>query len=675
MKALLSAVVLALTASPSFAFPVVTDHARSELVPESGGVAPGGAITLAFAQQLEDGWHVYWKNPGDSGLPLEFVWTLPEGAAAGPIDYPAPHPIPIGPLVNFGHEGAPVFLTSVTAPADAEIGSTLDISLDATWLICADICVPETGSFSLSIPVAAAPEADPAATDLFARARAAMPRPFGGAATFSVSGEKLSLRLAGAPPGGKAYFFPEISGASDPAAAQKVSRSGDDLKIDIKAGPEAGDIGERLDGVVSIDGADGEQSFSLSASRLAGADAPSTPAGSLLGLLAAALIGGAILNLMPCVFPILFVKAASMAKSAAGDRGEMRRHGLLYGAGVIATFAALGGLLLALRAGGEEIGWGFHLQSPAVIIFSAYVLFAVGLNFAGVFHVGSSLQDVGSGLVAGRDGDLAAFMTGVLAVFVAAPCVGPFLTAPIGAAAVLPPLEGMSIFIAMAAGLAAPYVALSFSPALANALPKPGPWMERFRQVLSFPVFAAAAYFLWVLSAQAGQFGLALGLAGLLAVAFAARLWEWGKASKAVRIAALVSLLAALAPVMLVKPAAAAAVAGKIAFDPADIEARRAAGEPVFIDFTAAWCVTCQVNKLTVLSSPKVKAAFADHAVAFVIADWTNRDAVIEEALAAFGANGVPLYVFYPPGGEAIVLPQPLTVEAVVSVISGGKAD
>lgn len=675
MKALLSAVVLALTSSPAFASAVVTDHARSELVAETDGVAPGGEIALAFAQQLQDGWHVYWKNPGDSGLPLDFVWSLPEGAAAGPIDYPAPHPIAIGPLVNFGHEGAPVFLTSIKAPADAAIGSVLDVGLDATWLICAEICVPETGSFSLSIPVVDAPQADPAASDLFARARAALPRPFAGAATFSVSGQKISLSLKDAPAGGKAYFFPEASGASEPAAAQKVLRAGDDLKIEIKAGPEAASLGERLDGVVSIEGADGESYFSLSAMRVAGGTAPATPAGSLLGLLLAALVGGAILNLMPCVFPILFVKAASMAKSAAGDRREMRRHGLLYGAGVIATFVALGGLLLALRAGGEEIGWGFHLQSPAVIMFSAYVLFAVGLNFAGVFHVGSSFQDVGSGFVAGKQGDLPAFMTGVLAVFVAAPCVGPFLTAPIGAAAVLPPLEGMAIFIAMAAGLAAPYVALSFSPALANALPRPGPWMERFRQVLSFPVFGAAAYFLWVLSAQAGQIGLALGLAGLLAVALAARFWEWGKTSKAVRLAAFATLALALAPIALVRPAAASAETGKIAFDPADIEARRAAGEPVFIDFTAAWCVTCQMNKLTVLSSPKVKAAFADNAVAFVIADWTNRDAVIEEALAAFGANGVPLYVFYPAGGEAIVLPQPLTVDGVVSAISGGKAD
>lgn len=671
MKALFTAIILALTVFPAAASTVVTDHARSALVAETDGVAPGGTVSLAFAQELQDGWHVYWKNPGDSGLPLEFVWTLPEGAKAGPIDYPAPHRVQVGPLVNFGHEGEPVFLTSVTVPANAPIGSTLEIGLDATWLICADICVPETGAFSLAIPVVETPQADESAADLFAPARAAMPASYEGEASFSVSGENLTLHLSHAPETDAVYFFPEAANASEPAAGQKLSRDGDALTLTIKGGTGLAAIGERLDGVIAFGDGDEARAFSLSAER-AGEAGPVRAAatGSLLGLLAAAFFGGAILNLMPCVFPILFVKAASMAKSASGDKSVLRRHGLLYGAGVVATFAALGGLLLALRAGGEEIGWGFHLQSPAVIALSAYVLFAVGLNFAGVFHVGSSMQNIGSGLVAGKDGDLAAFLTGVLAVVVAAPCVGPFLTAPIGAAAVLPPFAGFSIFIAMAAGLAAPYVALSFAPGLARALPKPGPWMVRFRQILAFPVFAAAAYFLWVLSAQTGQRGLALGLSGLLLVAVAAHLWEWGRTARWARITAAALLALSLAPVAMARPVEAVREAGSIAFDPDDVAARRAAGEPVFIDFTAAWCVTCQVNKLTVLNSPAVRAAFEENGVAFIVADWTNRDPVIEEALAGFGANGVPFYVFYPAGGDAVVLPQPLTVDAVVSVVT-----
>lgn len=672
MKALFTAIILALTVLPAAASSVVTDHARSELVPETDGVAPGGTIALAFAQELQDGWHVYWKNPGDSGLPLEFLWTLPEGAKAGPIDYPAPHRVAVGPLVNFGHEGEPVFLTSLTAPANAPVGSTLKIGLEATWLICADICVPETGAFSLEIPVVETPQADEGAAALFARARAAMPAAYEGEASFSVSGESLTLRLSSAPETDAVYFFPEAASASEPAAAQKFSRDGEALTLTIRGGAELAAVGDRLDGVIAFGEGAEQKAFSLSAEKRGGEAGPAKAAatGSLLGLLAAAFFGGAILNLMPCVFPILFVKAASMAKSASGDRSVLRRHGLLYGAGVVATFAALGGLLLALRAGGEEIGWGFHLQSPAVIALSAYVLFAVGLNFAGVFHVGSNLQNVGSDLVADRDGDLAAFLTGVLAVFVAAPCVGPFLTAPIGAAAVLPPLAGFSIFIAMAAGLAAPYVGLSFAPGLARALPKPGPWMVRFRQILAFPVFAAAAYFLWVLSAQTGQRGLALGLSGLLLIALAAHFWEWGKSVRWARIAAVGLIALSLAPVAMAKPVEAAAETGSIAFDPDDVAARRAAGEPVFIDFTAAWCVTCQVNKLTVLNSPAVRAAFEENGVAFIVADWTNRDPVIEEALAGFGANGVPLYVFYPAGGEAIILPQPLTANAVITALT-----
>ncbi len=354
--------------------------------------------------------------------------------------------------------------------------------------------------------------------------------------------------------------------------------------------------------------------------------------------------------------------------------GMMQRHGVLYALGVVSTFAALGGLLLALRAGGEGLGWGFHLQSPIVVGLSAYVLFAVGLNLSGAFHVGSSLQNVGSGLVAGKSGDLTAFLTGVLAVFVAAPCVGPFLTAPVGAAATLPAISGLAIFVAMGLGLAAPYVALSFWPGARRMLPKPGLWMERFRQALSFPVFAAAAYFLWVLTAQTGVRGLALALAGLILVALAARIWEWGKHARWGAIGAALALVAATAPVVMLKPVEAAATrSGAIAFDPADVARRRAAGEAIFIDFTAAWCVTCQMNKLTVLSSPDVKKAFTAAGVTLVKADWTNRDSVIAEALASFGANGVPLYVYYAPGKEAVVLPQPLTARAILSVIASNE--
>lgn len=666
------AIILALTTPAYAASSVVTDHASSRLIAETDGVEPGGVLSLAFAQELEDGWHVYWKNPGDSGLPLEFKWRLPEGAEAGAIDYPAPHRIPIGPLVNFGHEGAPVFLTSLTAPADAPVGSRFDIALEATWLICADICVPETGSFSLSVPVVEKASPDPAQASLFAKARAAAPSPLEGKAHYAVQGSTLTLDIP-AVDVDEAYFFPDMAGVSEPAADQRIRKKGDRLSLTIVGAAALSSIAGPLSGVVQLGEGDSAQWRSLTAEPAGVAPGDGQkPGGSIIALLIAAFFGGAILNLMPCVFPILFVKAASMAKAASGDAPLLRRHGALYGVGVVASFAALGGLLLVLRAGGEEIGWGFHLQSPAVVALSAYVLFAVGLNLAGAFHVGASVQNLGSGLVAGRNGDFSAFVTGVLAVIVAAPCVGPLLTAPVGAAAVMPPFEGFSIFIAMALGLAAPYVLISFAPGAARLLPKPGPWMDRFRQALAFPVFAAAGFFVWVLAAQTGGKGLALAIAGLIAVALAARLWEWGRTTKGFKVAALIALVAALIPVALLKPAEAAAPrAGGIAFDAADIEARRQAGERLFIDFTAAWCVTCQVNKLTVLSSPAVKAAFEEAGVGYVTADWTNRDPAIERALASFGANGVPLYVYYPAGGEAIVLDQPLTERRILAALNG----
>lgn len=677
---------LALIAAPAAAQSVaVTDHARSTLYAETSGITPGGSVRLALHQRLENGWHVYWKNPGDSGLPLETIWALPEGASASEVDYPAPHRIPVGPLVNYGHEGEPVFLVTVTAPASATIGSMIDIGLEATWLICAEICVPETGAFSLSLPVVADPAPNADAGVIFTDADAA--RPKAKEATFKIAGGMLAIEVAGLS-ADSAYFYPEADSLVAPSAAQRFEQRGDvvrliapALKNDFEA-PLRGVLQLSANGVVEsyAVAAGADPSIDVAASAPATGGVPPPAAGTLPGLLIAAFIGGAILNLMPCVFPILFVKAASIASTGA-DARLMRRHGLLYGAGVVATFAALGATLLALRAAGEGLGWGFHLQSPIVVALSAYVLFGVGLNLVGAFSIGAGLQNVGAGVVSSAKGDMAAFLTGVLAVFVAAPCVGPFLTAPVGAAALLPPIAGMAIFIAMALGLAAPYVALSFSPALARRLPKPGPWMERFRQALAFPVFAAAAYFLWVLSAQTGREGLALALAGLVLVAFATRAWEWGRNASWGRPVAILTVLAAVVSVAMLRsaPAAAAqsgyAVAGTVPFDAADIARRRAAGEAIFVDFTAAWCVTCQVNKLTVLSSKKVASAFDAAGITLAVADWTNRDASIEQALAGFGANGVPLYVFYPKGGEPVVLPQPLTESAILSLITAEKGN
>lgn len=664
---------------------VKTDHAESFLMAETVGIAPGGATTLALGQSLEPGWHVYWRNPGDSGLPLDLAWKLPEGASASGVQYPAPSRISVGPLVNFGFEGEPTFLIDITAPPHAPVGSILEIELRATWLICADICVPETGVFSLSMPVVEAPAADAMRAAFFAEVRAAMPSPYAGTAYFSVSGDQLKLVLNDDPLAQAVYFFPAMAGLSEPAAEQKLSRAGSQMILTVKGGAALKDAGANLEGVVAVERSNGTANYLLVADRRTSSarvveksatTEQSRELGGLLSYIVAALIGGALLNLMPCVFPILFVKAASMASAANTSPAAMRRHGLLYLAGVVATFSALGGLLIMLRAGGAGLGWGFHLQMPVVVALSAYVLFLVGLNLAGAFHIGSSAQDVGGGLLARADGEAGAFLTGALAVFVAAPCVGPFLTAPIGAAAMLPAVAAMSIFVSMAVGFALPYVVISFWPGVRRLLPKPGRWMEIFRQALSLPVFGAAGFFVWVMAAQTGAEGLAIILAGLILLALATRLWEWGKGKAWGVAAAALILLGALVPLTALESTASnVEAAPAVRFDAADVERRHAEGEAIFVEFTAAWCVTCQVNKATVLSSRETKAAFAAAGVTLVVADWTNKDPKIAKALAAFGANGVPLYVAYAPGRDPAVLPLPLTAATIRAAFAGvGRA-
>ncbi|MEQ8751404.1 MAG: protein-disulfide reductase DsbD family protein, partial [Amphiplicatus sp.] len=407
----IAAFVFAATAA-SASESVRTDHAESALYPVEQGFAPGRTTWFVFEQTLQKGWHVYWKNPGDSGLPLELQWTLPAGFEAGAIIYPTPEKIPVGPLANYGHHGAPVFLVPVSAPEDAVIGETADIGLKATWLICEEICVPEEGAFALSLPVEVAPSVDEEAAATADAARSGAPQPFEAQAEFSVLSDSIVLSLR-APDGAGAdgYFFPELEGLIEPAAPQRIERRGDRLVVAMTPGFAAADAGEHIAWVFGFGEGAERKGLSFAATRsetpiaapLAAAPASATTGQSaggagLAALLFAAFIGGVILNIMPCVFPVIFIKAASLMKAAGADRSVIRRDGLFYAAGVIATFAALGGLLLALRAGGEQLGWGFHLQSPVVVLVSAYVLFLVGLNLGGVFHMGESLQGLGGGL-------------------------------------------------------------------------------------------------------------------------------------------------------------------------------------------------------------------------------------------------------------------------------------
>lgn len=675
---------------------IVNEYTQSEIVAETDAFVPGETTWFALRQELRAGWHVFWTNPGDAGLPLELDWVLPEGFAAGDVLHPIPEYIPVGPLASYAHEGEPVFLVPVHVPDDANIGDTISVTVDAAWQTCEEICVPESGQFSFEFPIKRTSEINDAYADLFLDARSKLPENYAGNANFVAEGSRYDLVLSDFQGGpiSEAFFFAEPEGLIEPSAEQTFSIVGDTLRLSLKPGWLERYDEKSLKGVLVFDSASsGQKGFALSATLPApieqvtlSADPTVQPDSANIGmLLLLALLGGVVLNIMPCVFPIVFIKAASFMKSAQDQPGIVRRHGLLYTGGVITTFLVMGGILLVLRAGGEQFGWGFHLQSPIVVAFSALVLLLVGLNLAGLFTVGQSVAGAGESL-AGKDGALGAFFTGMLAVLVAAPCIGPLLSAPMGAALLLPPSAGMAIFAALGLGLALPYLALSLVPGLGRYLPKPGAWMVTFKQLLAFPVFGAAAYFLWVLAQQSTGVGLATALASAVAIAFAAWLFEKSKSEDrrgmVLRALSAVMTVTAIVPITNLDAntktqiVAVGEAYGAMRSEPYSREALdryRVAGAPVFIDFTAAWCVTCQFNKLTVFSDEELGDEFAEAGVIFMVADWTVRDPEITAALESFGASGVPLYVAYPVGDDSTIVPQPLTKKAVRAAVGLGR--
>lgn len=662
---------------------VTTGHAESRLIAEKTAAVPGETLWLALDQQLEEGWHVYWKNPGDSGLPLELSWTLPEGFEAGEIGYPLPHRLPLGPLMNFGHEGRPLFVVPITVPVDAVTGQTVRIDVFAEWLICLDVCIPESADLSLAIAVAEEADDAPRTAAMIREARSALPRELGLEARFADQDGAIVLAIEGAP-AGDAYIFPDESGLIEPAAAQPSMRSDEDLVFTLtpalkyRAAPP-----EALSGVlvVSMQGQEVGVLFNaqrsdeaLSLAAVPAAAVAEEGGGNVVLIFAFALLGGLVLNAMPCVFPIVFLKAAGITQLAGADRSEVRKDAYAYTAGVLATFAAMAALLLALRGLGAELGWGFHLQSPIAVGLFAVIVFLIGLNLAGLFEVGTSVQGAGQGLTQ-KKGAAGSFFTGLLAVLVAAPCIGPFLGLPIGYALTAPPAAAIAVFLALGLGLALPYLALAAAPQAASLLPKPGAWMVRVKQLFSFAMFGTVVWLTWVVSLQAGPQGvLILGIA-LVASSLAA--WLYGLAqekggSTLLRAAAALAIAIALAPLftLTAAPVAAASTATeKIPYDEAMLAQYRAEGTPVFIDFTAAWCVTCQYNKRVVLDTEPIKSLFAETGTVFMVADLTNPDPIITAAIERQGRSGVPLYLYYNGEAEPEILPQILTAERVAQTL------
>ncbi|WP_395445347.1 protein-disulfide reductase DsbD family protein [Caulobacter sp. UC70_42] len=708
LQALLAASLLA---GVALAGPVVNSgHIQSELVSQETGVAPGGTVYVALRQKIIPGWHTYWRNPGDAGEATKITWTLPAGWKAGDMVWPTPKTARLGPLLDYAYEGEVFIPVPITAAANAQVGTTISLTADVFYLVCEQVCVPEEAKLSLLLPVVAAPAADPKWGPVVGEVLAKAPKPAGLKAVFKLDGQTLKLAVTGGPLKGAdmagAYFFPYSPKVIEHAADQVVDRGPEGLTLSLKPGYDfvgGGTAPTEMAGVIAtqagaweITATPGEPPATAAGmgpppAEKAAADGKAS--GGLAGALLFAFVGGLILNLMPCVFPVLSMKAASLA-GHAHDAGKARLQGLVFLLGVVSTFLALAGLLLVVRAGGAAVGWGFQLQSPLVIAGLSLLMLLVALNMSGVFEIGTSVQNVGSSASA-QGGATGAFFTGALAVVVAAPCTAPFMAGALGYALTQPPVVALAVFLALALGFAAPFVAVAFIPSLLKLLPRPGAWMDVLKKGLAFPMYGAALWLAWVFAQQSGPIALGQLLAAGVLAAFGA--WLHGvaqnrrAAGKGGMVSTIIALLAVAGAIALAASGAlaaqppSAAAAGEAApsgpgltaeaWSPEKVKALQAEGRPILVDFTAAWCVTCQVNEKVALSGSKVAEAFKARNAVYLKADWTNRDPVIAKALAEFDRVGVPLYVVYPKGGGApVILPQLLTEGLVIEAIDKAGA-
>lgn len=673
--------------------PEDSPHVRAELVAETTALLRGGDSLVALKLTPEPGWHTYWRNPGDSGLSTKLNWSLPAGVSAGTIQWPAPHRAPLGELTNYGYGDETLHLVSIAVPADWPLSRPLPLRVQAKWLVCKDVCIPGEAELGLNLPVVAgSADLDPAQAEAFERARAALPEPMpaGWLARYQVADGALSLAVeaSGLDKAEVIEFFPYANDLVNHAAPQKLAVDAQGLRLSQGLSSYFLDAPKQVEGVLVLEQGGQRRAYELSAS--AGTVAPvlaerAPPAGAaqttgkavtktpgLLPALLFALLGGLILNLMPCVFPVLSLKALSLAQNAGHARAKQRASALAYTAGAVLSCVLAAGVLLALRAGGEALGWGFQLQSPTFIAALAYLMFALGLSMSGLLEIGSSWMGVGSGL-ASKSGLAGSFFTGVLAVVVASPCTAPFMGSALGYAVTQPVPVALLVFAALGLGLALPFLLIGYFPRLARALPRPGAWMLTFKQAMAFPLYLTVAWLLWVLTRQAGADALGLTACGLVAVALA--VWLLGRPGRklAGTLIAALALLAAgyvlASPLLRVQPATASAASTKEAWSPERVAALRAEGRTVFVDFTADWCITCKVNERGALASERVRQAFAEAGVVTLVADWTTSDPRITQALAEFGRNGVPLYLLYPQGGEPRVLPQVLTPQIVIDAL------
>ena len=686
--ALFSALAAALPAQTAKSYADVA-HLHVQFVLPQTTLYPGGPNTAGLYFKLESGWHVYWQNAGDSGEPPRINWTLPQGITAGPLQFPAPKRLPLGPLMDFGYEDEVLFPFSFDVPKSAAPGPA---ALDAkvSWLVCREVCIPGKAELGMRVMLAAGAPASPMTSsvdgEIFKRGIATLPAPLPSTATAAFQATPTGFRL-GVTTGQReteGIFFPADQSIIDNPSQQKLTPTKDGLILELKKDANLQANPPQLKGIIELSGG---RNYVLTAMPGTVAAPPAAPAVSVAQIFRAAglaFLGGMLLNLMPCVFPVLFLKGLSLLQSGSEERHKLRRHGFVYTAGILVSFWLLVAVLLVLRSAGRSLGWGFQFQSPVFLMLMAGLLFFMGLSLAGQFEIGLTLTSTGGSLMA-KQGYAGSFFTGVLAVIVATPCTAPFMGPALGYAIGAPVAVTFAVFTALALGLAAPYVALTLQPAWTRFLPRPGAWMEVLKQAISVPIFATVIWLAWVVTSGYGAELLAALLASFLLLAVAGWFlgrWpakRWATVVAVVIVAVVVALAAygeklageQTVPATPVGAGTQSTSAGTWQPWSADaVQKSLASGQPVFVDFTASWCLSCQVNERVALSRPEVMQAFAAKNVALYRADWTREDPAITQALTDLGRSGVPVYALYSPGhGDPVLLPQVLTPGIVIDAL------
>jgi thiol:disulfide interchange protein DsbD len=687
--------LLALAPQYAAAGPARVGPIEAELIAEQTAIVPGDPFWIGLRLKMDPGWHTYWANPGDSGLPTTITWELPAGFSAGPIHWPYPRVLDTLGVATYGYEGEVVLQVRIIPPADLRAGSNTDLRAKVNWLACQTECIPGGAELLLNLPVRPEkPLPDARWAELFRAQRARLPRE-DPAVRFSarVSRKEVRLQAEGLPEAGPftAYFFAQEQGLVSSSAPQEARRHGSLLALRLPRGEPGSEPPARLQGVLVAPDGGKERAILVDVPLQRTGTLAAFAGGSQVGFLIAllfAFFGGILLNLMPCVLPVLSLKLIGFVQKAHSSQRDALLHSLVFAAGVVLSFWLIVGLLLALRAGGQTLGWGFQFQNPGVIVVVAALFFLLGLNLFGVFEVGVGLAALGSGLQA-RRGWAGSFFSGFLATAVATPCTAPFMGSALGYALSQPPAVVFAVFTALALGMSVPYVVLSAFPALMKRIPRPGRWMETLKHVMGFPLMGTVVWMGSVLAALSGAEALVALLGALVICALAAWMYgRWGGIDRALATRIVVSVLAALLVVggvaFAIRSAPAAAQAQEARavsststgitwrpYSPELVEELRTQGRRVFIDFSAKWCLTCQVNERVALRAAPVERRFRELDIVAIKADWTDRNDLITRAIAGYGRAGVPLYVLYGKDAEQpVLLPEILTPGIVLAALS-----